>query len=176
MALILPPARLHGLFPPTAYKIETPKILQHRNRSATEHFDTLFGKGTIPVREITECALGAVGKTQRHEDVIATVAARIAHRPRFDLHDRRSRKKHQQVNEMAGLAEDAPSALLAVVHPMVGSNKSGVDAIVKRERFGDRRQECLHASGHRREAAVEADHQRRTYGMRDSEVGAHDLS
>ena len=63
---------------------------------------------------------------------------------------------------MADLAENAPSALLGIVHPMIGGNVSGVYAIVDGQRFVNFSQELFHLHRHRREAAVKADHQQRS--------------
>src|SRR5437879_13688480 len=109
MALILAPTRIRGFFPAAAHYFETPKIFKHSNRTAAEHFDPLLRKGTIPVCEITDRAFGTVGKPQRHEDIVATVATAIAYRSGFDLHEQRSRDDHEQIDEVAYLSDDAPA-------------------------------------------------------------------
>ncbi len=62
---------------------------------------------------------------------------------------------------MADLAENAPSALLGIVHPMIGGDVSGIHAIVDGERFVNlSARNFFICIGHGREATIEADHQR----------------
>ena len=78
---------------------------------------------------------------------------------------------HQEIDKVADLAKNAAAALLAIVHPMVGGERSRVDPIMQREGLGDGGKKRLHPSGHGSEAAIEANHQGRALRNIDSEIG-----
>ncbi len=117
-----------------------PKIFEDGNCAPAENFEALLGKSPVAVRKIADRSLGAVGKTNRGHDIVATVAPRIPELPPFNFNDRRSGQVHQQIDEVADLAQNPAATLLAVVHPMVGRKVSGVHAIVQCQRLGDRGQ------------------------------------
>ncbi len=125
---------------------------------------------SIAVGEITDRALRTIGKTKRHQDVVSAIAARVAEGPRFDLDYRRCSQKHQQIDKVADLAKNAAASLLAIVDPMVGRKISGIDAIVERQRLGNRCEERFHPRGHGCETAIESDHQRGPLGGGNSEI------
>ena len=174
MTFILTPARMDGLFAAFAYKFEAAEILKDRGAAATEHFDTLFRESPVAIREITDCPFGTVAKTKRDQHVVATVSSRITDCPRLDFYDWRAGKEHQQIDEVADFAENAATALLAIVHPVVGRKMSCVNPIMQRQRLGDRSEERLHPRRHRSEPSIEADHQHGPLGEGDSEIGVDD--
>ena len=67
----------------------------------------------------------------------------------------------KEIDEMTDLTDDASPALLGIVYPVVQRNVSSVDAIVHRERLVNACQESFHAHGHRSEATIEPDHEKR---------------
>src|SRR5271169_2376551 len=163
MSFILTPARVDRLFAAIAHKFEMAKIFENCGAASAEHFDALLGERPVAIREIADGSLGAIAKTKRDQHIVATVAARIADRPGLDFDNWRSRKKHQKIDEVANLAENAAASPLSIDDPMVGRKLPGIDPIMQRQRFRNRREEGLHPRRHGREAAVESDHQRRTF-------------
>src|SRR5215471_4010051 len=63
---------------------------------------------------------------------------------------------------MTNLSKDPSTALLAIVHPVIRRQMSGIDAVIQSERLRDRAPECLHFDDHRCKSPIEASHQSRT--------------
>ncbi len=138
MSFILTPARVDCLFASVARQIEMTKIFQDGSRAATEDFNALFGKRSVAVSKVADGSLRTVRETDRYKYVVTAVPARIRQGPRFHLNDGRRREEHQQVDEVADLAQNSAASLLGIVEPMVGRKVSGVDAIVQGQGFGYR--------------------------------------
>src|ERR1017187_6461810 len=111
MSLILAPARMNGLFAPVPNQVETAKIIEHCGAASAEHFDPLLRESPVTVDKITYRSFGAIGKAKRDQDIVAAVAAGGADGPGPDLDNRRSRKEHQEIDEVANRSEEHTSEL-----------------------------------------------------------------
>src|SRR5579872_4983171 len=60
---------------------------------------------------------------------------------------------------MANLPEKPAAALLGIVHPMIASNETGVNAVMQDQRFLDLFKKRFHLHGHGSKSTVEPDHQ-----------------
>jgi hypothetical protein len=132
MTFILTPARMNNLFAAFAHKFETTEILKDRGAATAEHFDAFFRESPVAIREITDCPFGTVAKMKRDQYVVATVSSGITDCPRLDFYNWRTGKEHQEIDEVADFAENAATALLAIVHPMVRRKMSGINPIMQR--------------------------------------------
>src|SRR5579859_6180207 len=101
------------------YKLQAPKILQHRTPASAEDFNSLLGKSAVAIGQIANRTLGTIREMKIDQHIVAAVARQSAHGVGLHTHNRRSGQKHQQVDKVTRLAENAPAALSAVVHPMI---------------------------------------------------------
>src|SRR5690606_28676340 len=103
---------------------ETPEgteIVDLQDASIAEHFQPLLRERPAAIGEIMHRADGAVGESE-------VEAGRVGVRgPRPAGDERMAGEKAQQVDEVAGLAENAPAAGLRVLRPVTGGNGSGID-------------------------------------------------
>src|SRR5579871_4936261 len=129
MTLILTPTGMLGLLLSGAHQFEASIVFENRCTAAAEYFDTLFGIGAVAIGQVTDRPLRAIREAERDQYVVSAVTGRMADGASSDFDDGRGGQEHKQIDEVANLAEDAPSALLTVVDPMVGRQVSGIDAI-----------------------------------------------
>ena len=87
--------------------------------------------------------------------------ARTADRFREDAHRRRADQVRCLVDRVTGLADDAATSRLVVLHPMIGRDRAGIEAKRDGQRGADSREGPLDVAGGGREAAVEPDHHQR---------------
>ncbi len=120
MALILPQSRANSLCPPVAHKFQPAEVVQHCGATPTKNLNPLFGKRTIPVREIADDPFGAIAEPNGNQHIIPAILPRASELSRTYFNDRRTGKEHHQVDEVTHFAQNPASALFAIVHPMVG--------------------------------------------------------
>ena len=72
---------------------------------------------------------------------------------------RRAGEEAQQIDEMARLAENAPSSHRAILRPVVTRNRAGIDGHHERLRLGHALKQRVNLCNLGREATIEADHQ-----------------
>ena len=115
----------------------------------------------------------AVGEGERGGQIVILIAARVGQSGGADIDDRVADDGPRPIDEMAELADDAPSMS---VYPVIGRDKARIDSYVQHHRFASAGVKLLHALGQRGEAAVEADHhERRGPGGLAKGDGALDL-
>src|SRR5205823_11753642 len=71
----------------------------------------------------------------------------------------RTGEKRQEVHKMADFSQNPAATLLRIIDPMIRRKRAGVDSIVQDERPSGVVEKLLHPPSHRREAAIEANHQ-----------------
>lgn len=99
----------------------------------------------------------------------------VAHAPCLHRDDLRIRQEAHQIDEVAGLADDAAAAAGEILRPVLGRNGPGIHGHDERLRFVQLRQQRLHLGHLRGEAPVEAHHQVRGMAgrMRRRVGGSH---
>ncbi len=180
MTFVLPQQRSEDLLPTTAHEFQPAKIFEHRDRAATEDFDSFFRIRFVSVGQIGDRALRAIRETQRADDVVITVFAGISKAPGFDLNRGGTDEESQEVYKMADFADDAAAALFGIIQPVIGRDKAGVHAIMQRQRLMNPAKKALEPKGEWSEPAVETDHQewlgRVSLGLRFLLAGKHDVA
>src|SRR5439155_3106762 len=110
----------------------TAEILEHCDCTAAKDFEPFLGVGAIAVGKIADRPLRSICKFQAYDRLIVYRQRASVY---FERH--RARKKAQQVDKVAPLAKNSASALLVIVDPMVGRQRSGINAVVHGQRLMD---------------------------------------
>src|SRR5215831_10170474 len=121
MALVLPP---QGQSVKTAHAkaLEGPEVVELKHPAAGEHLESLLRERPGAVGKVMNGADGSVfeGQVQRHGVVGGILTDASLRR------DRAACEVSKQVDKVAGLADDAASARLAIAGPMVASESTGI--------------------------------------------------
>src|SRR5262249_20220461 len=124
MALVLSPQSPQGRSAKTAHAkpFESPEVVELKDGSIDEHLEALLGERPRTVRKVMNRADRPVleSQVQRH-GVVGGVLTDASPR-----RDRAPCEVSKQVDKVAGLADDAASARLAIVRPMVASESAGI--------------------------------------------------
>src|SRR5262245_50469607 len=121
MALVLSP-QARPPKPAHAKAFEPPEVVELKHAAVGEHFEALFRErpGTVP--EVMDSADGSVFECQVQRRGIRGGVSTDAPLRR----DRASCEVSKKVDEMAGFANDAASARLAIAGPMIASERAGI--------------------------------------------------
>src|SRR2546426_2736325 len=132
MAFVLAQVRADYSLSSIPHQLQTAKIIEHCDRSSAENFEPFLGVGAIAVGKIVDRPLRSICKFQAHDRL-------VIYRQRASVYFdwQRTRKKAQQVDKVAHLAKNSASALLVIVDPMVGRQRSGINAVVHGQRLVD---------------------------------------
>src|SRR5215472_1290606 len=161
MTFVLSCARTNHLSPAIANEFEAPEIFENGDRTAAEDFDPLLGEGLVAVRKIADATVRSVGETKGDDYVIAGVPSSAGQIARSDFHGHGAREESQKVDEMTDLSEQAPATNVRIAQPVIRRDVSGVHSILHRQRLLNVIRERFQLCRHWREAAIEANQQRR---------------
>ena len=144
-----------------AHQFQSAEIFQHRNCSAPENFYPFLRIRFVSVGDISDRALGTLGKLQRNNDIVVSVLAGIRQCASFDGCRRRAYQPRKEINKMTDFAENSSASLCRIVHPVVRRNKASIDSIMKRQGLLDMLEKTLHTQCQGSESPIEPDHEKR---------------
>src|SRR5260221_1689941 len=159
MTFVLTEQRSKHLLPPAPNEFQPAKILKHSHRATTEDFDPFFRIRFVAIGQVADRALRPVRKAKRTDHVIVAVFARIGQAAGFDLNWGSAHQKSQEVHKMTDFPNDAATALLRIIQPVIGRDEAGIHAIMQCQWLMNPVKKALEPKRERSEPAVETHHQ-----------------
>ena len=141
------------------------EVVQLQDAPAGEYFDPLLGEGSMSVGEVVHGAGRAVRERKGDSHRIVGLGCRVrAGQRQLPARNWRAGKVAQQIDEMAGLADDAPATDRGGARPVTRRLRARIDRRDAATWGPACPQQLAHPRGQRCEAAVETHHEQRPAG------------
>src|ERR1700677_2186947 len=145
-----------------ADKFQSSKVFKHRHTAAAENFQSFLGIGSVAVCQIADGTLRAISEAQRTHNIVIAVSTGVQQTASVHFNRRRTRQEAQEIDKVTNLSQDATSALLRIIQPVICGKETSIHAVVKGQSFVCPLHKLFHLNRQRGKAAIEPDHEKGT--------------